>query len=264
MDAQRFEHAIALRDSGRVEEALREFALLTESTTDPEEKASLLDNESTCLIILGRLAEARERLSLALQIAPKTQALLYLNFGDAMLHLHEGNLDKSLEVFDRLYDNYRELLLTPEHRELYQQIQINRGTLLTSLTRFREARAVLEECSSFTLGPEDQRKVLRYLGICYAKLGDNERAEQALFGALMKPAENEEDRDAAVAHYYLGTIYFDERAYAKALVEFEACLPGAHHAKIPKEHILKWLAVTARSAGLTGEAEKYETLSRKQ
>ncbi|MBZ5546004.1 MAG: hypothetical protein LAO07_20440, partial [Acidobacteriia bacterium] len=94
MDTQRFEHAIALRDAGRVEEALRELASLTEVCTDPEERASLLLNEARCYRSLGRLAEAKERLSRARRIASRTHLLLYLEHERAILLWHEGDRDK--------------------------------------------------------------------------------------------------------------------------------------------------------------------------
>src|SRR5215472_2760128 len=61
MDTERFQRAMALRDSGQVQGALRELCSLSEATADPEEKASLLLNESRCLIQLGNLEGARER-----------------------------------------------------------------------------------------------------------------------------------------------------------------------------------------------------------
>jgi tetratricopeptide (TPR) repeat protein len=124
MDTERFEHAIALRDAGRVAEALQVLVALTETTSDPEEKASLLGNQTTCLLILGRYQDARKRLASARRIAPKTQAHLYLDFEDANLSSHEGSWDKALHILERLQRNYGQLLLTAEHHELYEQVRI--------------------------------------------------------------------------------------------------------------------------------------------
>lgn len=261
MDTTRFQQAVALRDSGRVEEALREFASLTKSTADPEDKASLLANEATCLTILGRLRDGKERLSDARRIAPRTQALLYLDFGDASLLTHEGKWDKALQNLDRLQREHRDLLLTAQHRSLYKQIQIVRGTALLAVTRYREARDVLEECLSFHLGADDERHVLYNLGACYANLGENERAKHALAESLRTGMQGS---DAVSAHYYLGKIYFAEKAYAKALKEFEACLPDIEQAQIPRGHLFEWLASTARAAGKVADGQRYETLAKGQ
>ena len=259
MNTQRFEHAIALRDSGRVEEALRELTELAASAADAEEKATLLMNVSTCLMNLDRLKEAREHLSHARRIAPRTQGLLYLDFQEAALWSREDRWDKTLKILDRLKRDHGELLLAAEHRELYEQIQYFRGTALVALSRYREARAVLEECNSFHLDVSDELQALYELGACYAHLKENERAKEALEEALRRGLQGP---GAVYAHYYLGKIHFSEAAYAKAMKEFEFCLSQADHGQIPKGHIYTWLAATARNLGMGRDAERYESLAK--
>lgn len=258
MDTGRFQHAIALRDAGRVEEALHELATLTESTPEPEEKATLLANESTCLVILGRHEEARRQLNLARLIAPRTQIHLYLDFGDAGLHSDEGEWDEALEILDHLQKDYKELLLLAEHRGLSERIQLFRGTALRALARFREARTVLEPCLRFHLSRDDERQVLYNLGVCYENLGERERGKQALVDALQKGLQGS---DAVSAHYYLGTTYSAEKAYAKALMQFEWCLAHVEEGQIPKQHICEWLASTARTLGMRDDAGRYDRLA---
>jgi len=258
MDTQRFEQAIALRDAGGVEEALKELAALTESTIDPEEKASLLMNECTCLTILGRLHEARERLSEAFRIAPRTHLLLYLDFEDAMLLTHERKGGKALETLDCLRREYPDLLAMAQHRGLYEEMQTLRGETLVGLNRFREARTTLEECLSFPLAVSDRRNVLYNLGVCFTNLGEKERAKKALIEALQSGLQGS---DAASAHYYLGTIYSGEKAYAKALMEFEWCLAHLEEGQVPKNSICEWLANTTYSLGMMDESERYRRLA---
>ncbi len=259
MDMERFEHAIALRNAGRVEEALRELAMLTELTPESEGKATLLVNQSTCLISLGRIQEARRQLSSARHIAPKTQIQLYLEFEDAGLCSHEGKWDKALAILDSLQQKHGDLLLMTEHRELYEQVQVIRGGALVALARFREARTILEECLRFHLGADDDRHVLANLGACYKNLGEKALGKQALLEALQKGVQGS---DAVSAHYYLGTIYSAEKAHAKALMEFEWCLAHVEGGQIPKRHICEWLASTARTLGMREDAEHYEKLTK--
>lgn len=166
MGARRFQHAIDLRESGRAEEALGELTDLAVSTTDPEERASLLLNQAKCLMKLGRLRDAREQLSSAKSIAPRTQLLLYLAFGEASLYSHEGDWRKALDILEDLHKEFGELLEATEHRDLYEQTQILRGVVLRAEGRVHEARAVLEECQSFALGEGDRNYVLYNLGAC--------------------------------------------------------------------------------------------------
>jgi len=164
MDSQRFEQAVALRDSGRVEEALRTFVALRESAANAEEKASLLVNEVRCYRLLGQLAEAKRQLSRARRIAPQTHLLLYLDYEEAILHWHEGQRETSLQILDDLHRNRKEILLMPEHRDLYERVQSSRGMLLTELAQYKDAVALLEECLSFDPRVIDKEGVFRDLG----------------------------------------------------------------------------------------------------
>jgi tetratricopeptide (TPR) repeat protein len=259
MDTERLEKAVAMRESGRVKEALREFVSLTESATDPEEKASLLLNEARCYRLLGQLAEAEGRLSWARRISPRTQGLLYLDEEGAVLQWHRGERDKALKVLDRLYTDYRQLLLTPEHRDLYVRVQSSRGMLLAELTRYGEARQLLQECLSFGSRLTDRVSVLYNLGLCSLKLGGFREAKQRFQEVLRDGSQPD---CAARAHYYLGTIYFSEGAYGKALMEFNWCLPHAEEGNISTKNIYQWLASTARASGMREDAERYEELAK--
>jgi tetratricopeptide (TPR) repeat protein len=110
----------------------------------------------------------------------------------------------------------------------------------------------------FQLSGDDEQHLLYNLGVCYENLGERERGKEALLGALKKGLKGS---DAVSAHYYLGTIYSDERAYAKALMEYEWCLAHVEEGQIPKKHICEWLAGTARTLGMTEDAERYERLA---
>lgn len=258
MDTERLEHAIALRDTGRVEEALKELAALTELTVDPEEKATLLLNETRCYRLLGRLGEAGERLSCARRIVPQTQALLYLHEEEAILHWHKRERDKALKILGRLCADYGQLLLTPEHHDLYARVQTSRGMLLTELTRYGEARPLLEECLSFDSPLIDKVGILYNLGLCSLKLGKSAEAKEGFQEVLRNGCQADY---TAMAHFYLGTIYFAEVAYAMALIEFESCLACGEGGP-PKQYLYKWLASTARTLGMREDAERYERLAK--
>jgi len=258
MDTEAFNRAIALRDAGKVKEALREFVALAEATVDLEEKAALLGNQCTCLTILGLYQEARKQLTLALSIAPKTQCLLYHQYVDAALSGHEGQWSRTLQLVERLLEEYGELLLQPEHRRLYQDVQVLRGATLVAHSRFREARTVLEECLRLNLNAQDEREVLSSLGTCYINLGEKGRAKEMLLKALEKGLGG---GNAVSAHYHLGTIYFAETAYAKAWMEFEWCLAHVKEGLVSSEHLCGWLAATANNLGMKEEADRYRKLA---
>lgn len=259
MDTQRFEHAVELRDSGHLTEALREFASLAESATDPGEKASLLANQEKCQLHLGHMKEARDLISQALKIVPRTHVLLYIYFEDAVLCWHEGRREEALRILESLKEHHLETLLRPEHYELYQQIQTTCGVLLTELARLREARQVLEECLTFDLKLEDRGDILHNLGVCYLKIGEPDQAKGKFLETLKSGALG---AYIASTHYYLGIIYSREGASAKALQEFELCLDHADEGQIPKQNIYSWLAAVSHDLGLKSDAERYERLSK--
>jgi tetratricopeptide (TPR) repeat protein len=176
-----------------------------------------------------------------------------------MLRWHKGEREHALKILDRLQKGYGRFLATPEHRGLYQQSQSARGMLLTELSRYREAKPLLEESLSFDSGTIERERVLRDLGLCYLGLGDRERA-RGMFEECL--GERSEGVYATMAHYYLGTILFESAAFAKAQLEFEASLPGAEQASIPTRHIYAYLARTARHLGMKAEAEQYDELAK--
>lgn len=258
MDTERFQYAIALREAGRVDEALEELTTLRKANTDPDEEASLLLNETRCYRLLGRLTEAKEVLSRAMREAPRDQLWLYLWEEEAILYWHEGERDKALKILERLRADYRELLLTSEHRALRERVQASQGMLLTELGRYRQAKGILRECLSFSPANIDRAGVLHDLGMCFDQLRDRERAKE-MFQALL--GESQRADLAVTAHYRLGTIYYEEGAYAKALMELEWCLANAKEDEVAKLHIFGWLARTAQRLGLKEEAERYHKLA---
>jgi tetratricopeptide (TPR) repeat protein len=254
MDTKRFEHAIALRDAGHVEEAVAELAALAEQTPDPEERGIVLLNEARCYRSLGRLAEARERLSRAQRAAPQTHLLLYLEHEEAILLWHQGERDKALSMVERLIADYGAVLAGPEHRELFEQVHTSRGMLLTEFGRYKEARPELEQCLSFDPRTTEMVGVLYYLGLCSLKLGRTADAKGRFQDVLRHARQTD---CTPMAHFYLGTIYFGDAAYAKALLEFESCLVAGEEGP-PRRDLYKWLAVTARTLGMKEDAQRYE------
>lgn len=263
MDTQRFEHAVQLRDSGHLTDALREFATLADSTADSEEKASILLNQVRCYRLLGRIEEARQQLQAIIHTTPTTEILLYLSFEESVLRWHEGKRGEAVQILDSLQRDYASLLVEREHQDLHQQIQLSRGMLLTELTRYTEAVPLLEQClSSLSTASTtiDMGALFYNLALCYLSIGEPDRARGKFLETLKSGAHG---AYIASTHYYLGIIYSREGAPAKALQEFKQCLDHAEEGQIPKQHIYTWLATVSYDLGLKSDAERYERLSKK-
>ena len=60
MDTSRLEKAFKLYETGHPDDAVEELQLMAQSTSDVNERASLLLSEHTCYLSLGRLTMRKE------------------------------------------------------------------------------------------------------------------------------------------------------------------------------------------------------------
>ncbi len=259
MSLDPYERILTLRNSGKVEEALSELQGLLESTYVPREKAALMLNQVVCYEMLGRIEQARQRLREAVQVTSEPVELrLRFDFHDALLCVYERRHKEALGKFDRLLAEYGRLPNHADHRELYEDIQIRRGNTLAQLGHYEEARPVLEEALSFQLVEGERGEICYNLGACYYELGDMVRAKESFLAAL----ENHARGYCLVrSRTYLGAIYFGEKAYSKALEEFQWCEPRIEEGILRRDYVYGWLAKTCRALGRDSEAKQYADLA---
>src|SRR5258708_29735882 len=92
MDVDRLKRAMAFKEAGKEEDALREFETLAELVSNASEKCGMLVQQASSLWRLGRLDEARRRLTEATQY----EKSLYTELMDACLCLAEGQNEEAL------------------------------------------------------------------------------------------------------------------------------------------------------------------------
>ena len=258
MNTRLFEEAVSLRDSGRMQEAILAFRRLARSTADPQERGSIVLNEAACFVKLGRPTEARQRMRDAIPLLPDTDEFkLLLEFYDAVLCVQEGDSEGAVRKMGKILDAHQNLLAS-EYSELYEDIQMRRGTLLVQLQRSREALPILEEALSFSASKEPG--FYYHVGLCYLDLGRLEEAKSNLrqslaSGSLSKHWE-------AKAHYYLGITHGKQRAYAWAKQELELAASLLSESNLRPEHVYENLAEICRMLRLRDEARKYRELAR--
>jgi tetratricopeptide (TPR) repeat protein len=260
MDVERLNRAIELRDTNQVEAALKEFRELEASTADRGERASLLLNQSGVLAQMGAFDEAEQKLREAVTLCPTPEV------GCHGLVARAGNLTlgrrwaAALAELDRATTEFPDLIRCDQYRYLYEEIQTRRGLILVQLNRLEEALVVLKECLSFDLHADSRWKVLYNLGRCHFNLKDPARAKQKFLEFLKVGGDA---AHVASAHFLLGTIYYNEGADAKALMEFEWLLPRMAEVKWPGSVLYTWLAKTHRMLGNKAEAKRYAALAEK-
>jgi tetratricopeptide (TPR) repeat protein len=209
--------------------------------------------------LLGRSDDAKGRLVEAVQISPTIEVRARADFIRAILSSQQGIRAEALDEMAQVLEEYAPLQTTPDHRDLYEDIQLRRAFLMVELSRFGDAVTVLRECLSFDLSGNDKGDVLYNLGRCYYRLADFKEAEEKLLETVRNGAQN---RYVFSAHSMLGMIYYHEGAYAKALPRFEWCLPHAKEVGVPIKDVYAWLASTARGPGLKDDAKRYEKLAK--
>lgn len=171
MDIDGYNRAVALRDAGREEDALREFESLAKLESDAMAKGSLLANQATSLWRLGRLKEARQRLSEAIMYWPN----VYTEHLDACLAREEGNRKEALHKLTRFLKNHGDLRQSsdPDDRHIYFDALATVGFCFYELGRYAEAVDPLEEALSFFKEDDDRRKKISFFaGCCYLEFGN--------------------------------------------------------------------------------------------
>lgn len=259
MDIERLNRAVELRDADKLEAALREFKELEAVTPDPVERAMVLLNQSTVLARMGKLDDAQDRTREAARLSPSAEVQCNALVSRASGLALAGQGKAAIAELDRALKEYPHVLQSSDYRFLYEDVQLRRGLLLVELERFAEGLAVLQECMTFDLGPEDRWKALYNLGRCYFELKDPARAKQKFLEFLEVGGDN---AHVASAHFLLGTIYYNEGADAKALMEFEWLLPRMAEVGWPGSVLYTWLAKTHRMLGNKAEADRYKALAK--
>lgn len=259
-DWARFERAIEARNSGRIEDALLEIEALITEALAPEDKACLILNKVTCLLLLKRLTQARRELEECDKYLDDESALRpRQRFLDACVSLDEGNPSEALQKLEQVFTCYKKLLATPKMRDLYESLQMKRSMLLVDLKRSMEAQPILEEALSYEMVDNERAKLSYYLGLCYFDLGKLDLAKQRFQEALSLGID---ESFQPHTHFYLGLIFESQSATAWAIQHFEACQAKLARSNIPPKRIYEHLYALNRAAGNRKEAERYEMLSK--
>jgi tetratricopeptide (TPR) repeat protein len=255
---EQFQRAVALQDSGQLQEAAHAFRALAEVASEPEEKASIMLNAAGCLGRLGRLDEALRVLDEGRRLLPPGSPLMLdFDLAETCMPIGVGRYKESLGKLNRVLEKNAESLRHPERRYLYEEYTLRKALLLVQLARHAEAAPLLEEAIGFDLPPAEKGDTCHRLAVRLYQQGEVERAKELFEKAV---ALGGKDCHPMRSHFSLGVIHLNAGAYARALQEFEMVLPRADEAKIPRKKVYKWLAASCRGLGLEEDARKYEVL----
>jgi tetratricopeptide (TPR) repeat protein len=257
MDEKRLEGAMALVNSGKVEEGIAEFHALGERSEDPDERFAAFVSEASCLNSLRRYREARAAAQRAREVSRSEAASAYADYEEAFAWRGERRFEDAVRMYDRVLSAFPRILDVSENREIYESAEIGRGIALATLGRAEEALPVLEEALSYAISDEKRGDVFYNLGYCFQIMNQPEKAKSAFEQALRLCTD---PIGVLGSRYNLGTIYAKEGALGKALQEFEWCEAHLTDGDLPRDYVYGWLVKVLRAVGRPTEAERYQKL----
>lgn len=255
-----YQEARNLFSSGRFQTAADCFKLLAFESNDSLEKANYLIEEAECYRQLGEFGKASTCVGAAKELANSDViASAQIAFFAATLLVTQGKRDEGLQAMSTILREYSNKLLAGEAgRELYQQIQMQRGFTLMHLARYKEARPLLEEVTSFQLPSECRTDVHCQLGRCYSELGLHSLAKAQF---LLAQELGVSDEWASTYHYYFGYALYEVKDFTAAKRELLLCLQSGTDGP-PQSYVYKLLAATYRKLGEPEQARLYEESAR--
>jgi tetratricopeptide (TPR) repeat protein len=262
VDQSRFDNAIMLRDSGRLEDAILEFHAMVEEARDSNEKASLMINEVRCYANLWRLTDAELILTEIDELAPNDIGVrINVDYGAACVTEQRAQYEKALLRYEGILQEYVQFLRAPEYRHIYEDTQQRKAVVLVYFGRYGEALPILKEATSFsTLTVEGRQKVHLYLGICYSEVHEVRLAKEELLRTIAFALKNDNEADA---RYRAASLYVQDGAFAQAKLQFESILethPGGILNVTPK-YIYEQLSRICHYLGEKDAAKRYAKLA---
>jgi tetratricopeptide (TPR) repeat protein len=227
----------------------------TSDPNDPLNRIGTLLQEANRQQSAGHFRDAELSISEARRLAQgHTQALAEIDFFCALSLLEQHKGDEGIQSLSAVLIQHRAWFNTPEGRDLYELLQVQRAFSLIHLERKEEARPLLEEAVAFQLDIEVRSDVHCHLGRCYHELSLHTLAREQ-FERANAVGVSEEWQPAF--HYYYGYTLYDLREFQLAKREFILCLQSG--ASGPEEWMrCAMLAATSRKLGEHSEARAYD------
>jgi tetratricopeptide (TPR) repeat protein len=258
IDWEYFIQMMASESPGQVEDSIVDVEKLLSEGEDCLTKAAGLMTIAKGLRKLGRYPEAILKVDQICELlGPENEYYPRAAFARASIEMEQGNTQEALARLDEIMERFGRLLSTTEHLDLLQEIQQDRGSILTGLKRFRTAVPILESVREVETGKD---AVLCDLGMCYFELAEFDSAKSA-FEELLSLEPNSSFK--AYAHYYIGMVMYRRGKLAWAKQEFEKSLACPDRFKLSEDNLLHWLVNTSKALNLDSEVARYSEMRKK-
>jgi tetratricopeptide (TPR) repeat protein len=227
----------------------------TSDPNDPPYRVGILLQQANRQQSTGHFRDAELLVAEAKRLAQgHTQALAEIDFFCALSLLELDKRDEGVESLAVMLIQYKAWFNTPEGRDLYELVQVQRAFSLINLERKEEARPLLEEAVTFQLDSKVRSDVHCHLGRCYHELSlytlareQFEQADALGVGEDWQPP----------FHYYYGYTLYELKEFQRAKREFILCLQSGPSG--PDAYLrYRMLAATSRKLGEHSEARSYD------
>jgi tetratricopeptide (TPR) repeat protein len=231
----------------------------TSDPNDPHNRIGTLLQEANRQQSAGHFRDAELSIAEARHLAQgDTQALAEIDFFCALSLLEQDKQDEGVKALSAIMIKHKAWFNTPEGRDVYELVQVQRAFSLIHLERKEEARPLLEEAVAFQLDSEVRSDVHCHLGRCYHELSLYSLAREQ-FERANALGISEEWQPAF--HYYYGYTFYELKEFRRAKREFVLCLQSGPSG--PEESLrYKMLAATSRKLGEHSEARSYDEKAR--
>jgi tetratricopeptide (TPR) repeat protein len=252
MNWDRYNEVVALRNSGRIQEATTELSRIADAEVSLPIKAIVLLEVANSFILLKRFSDARLKINeatiiLAVNHELYPRALL----ANALLDMEQTQWKEALEKLDRIIEEYFTALQVDDNRDVLEEVQRNRGIALFELNRLHEAIPQLEGIRSIDYKKD---RTLYSLAMAHFELGSFDEAKRD-FEELL--SLNPNSIYQSHAHYHLGRLLYDREQYARAKTEFEKSLACPDKGGISDHSILEGLIYSCKALNLDEDAARY-------
>lgn len=227
----------------------------TSDPNDPLNRIGTLLQEANRQRSAGYFRDAELSIAEARRLAQgHSQALAEIDFFCALSLLERDKQNEGVQALSAMLIQHKAWFNTPEGRDVYELVQVQRAFSLIHLERKEEARPLLEEAVAFQLDSEVRSDVHCHLGRCYHELSLYTLAREQ-FERANALGVSEEWQPAF--HYYYGYALYELKEFQRAKREFILCLQSGPSG--PEESMrYAMLAATSRKLGEHSEARSYD------
>ncbi|KAA1260290.1 tol-pal system protein YbgF [Rubripirellula obstinata] len=234
--------------------AAEQFAISANKTTDPDVKEKSLYRLGWAHFKNGDFEQAEKAFSEQAQLFPESGLAFDASMMVAESRFKRGDYAKSLEAYAKCRqviqsnNDTAKSVRNAAERQARELVMLHGGQSAAQLSQWDQALSWYDELRQRFPASDYLPQVFYETGFAYQQKNDREKALK-FFGEV---ANNYRTSLAARARFMMGEIHFAERAFDKAILEFQRVMFGFGADKAPAS-VKNWQAKSGFEAGRCSE-----------